>query len=221
MQLHVEPREVKKKEAKRLRKNAFVPCIIYGSHLDASIPVAVSKPDLLKAYRKAGRSTAIELKWDNVDELVLVENLQLDPVSDHIMHVDFLAVKRDEKVTADVPVVLIGESPYEKSGEWSVQLLTNRVEVEALPMDLPHDLQFDISWIEEAWEVFFVKDLEISDKVEILTDGEQALVNSAQFVEEVEEEPVDELLVWEDGEELPEGEEAWDAWEDWEGEDNE
>lgn len=210
MQLTVQKRTVTGKKVKALRKSGVVPCIVYGSHLDAPISLSIDKVQLVKTYREAWSSTAIQLHGEWVDELVLIHEIQLDPVSDHLLHVDFLAVRKDVKVTTEVPLVLIWESPFEKSGEWSVQLLRDDVEVEALPMDLPHSIEFDISWIKEDGEVFFVSDLIVWDKVEIITDSEMAIVNSTMFAEEEIEEIEEEVLEgeeWGGEEEGTEGEE--------------
>ena len=198
MQLTVQQRTVTGKRVKALRKEGLVPCVVYGNHLDGPVSLSIDKVQLVKTYRKAWRSTAIELHGDGVDELVLIQEIQLHPVSDHLMHVDFLAVRRDVKVTADIPLVLEGESPFEKSWEWSVQLLRNTVEVEALPMDLPKNIVYDISSIDHDGQVIFVKDLAVWDKVEIITDLEMAIINSAVFAEEVEE-VVEETTEGEEG----------------------
>lgn len=123
-------------------------------------------------------------------ELALVQDIQLDPVNDYVLHVDFHAVKADEKVTVEVPVILTGLAPIEKLGEGRVQLVKNTIEVEAFPQDLPHDITIDISAIATLNDVIFVSDLSVSNKVQILTDGEQAVVTVVSLTDEVEEETV-------------------------------
>lgn len=108
----------------------------------------------------------------------------MDPVSDVLLHVDFLAVKSDEKVTTEVAIKLIGESPIEKLGEGKIQLVKDFIEVEAFPQDLPHDITIDISTIQNINDAVFVKDLKVSDKVEILDDAEQVLVTVVTMAEE-------------------------------------
>lgn len=112
----------------------------------------------------------------------------MDPVSDVLLHIDFLAIKADEKVTTEVSIILTGESPIEKLGEGKVQLIKDFIEVEAFPQDLPHNITIDISAIQNINDVIFVKDLKISDKVEVLDDPEQAIVTVATTNEEVVEE---------------------------------
>lgn len=107
------------------------------------------------------------------------------------MHVDFLAINADEKVTTEIPLILTGESPVEKLGQGKIQLIKDFIEVEALPQDLPHNITIDISTIQDMNDVIFVKDLQVSSKVEVLDDPEQAIVTVLTMTEEtVEEAPV-------------------------------
>lgn len=132
-------------------------------------------------------STPIELNGEGINYLVLFNNLQLHPVKDTVLHVDFFAVNKNEVVEADVPVVLIGVSGFEKSGLGKVQLVKNTVAVEALPLDLPHDFKIDISAIETINDSIHVSDIKVSDKVKILDDLEETLVTAMEFAEEKEE----------------------------------
>jgi large subunit ribosomal protein L25 len=106
-------------------------------------------------------STPIELVGDELKQLVLVHEIQTHPVSDQLLHVDFLAVRRDKKVTADVSVVLEGVSLIQKNNIGSIQLIKDTIEVEAFPQDLPHDIKIDISKIEHLHDVIFVKDIDL------------------------------------------------------------
>ncbi len=188
MKLTVTSRQDKK--AKDLRKEGLIPCIIYGKHLSTSLAVACKRNDLIKKYKEAWYSTPITVSGDGIDQLVLIQDIQLDPVSDVLIHVDFLAVNKDEKVTTEIPVKMIGESMVEKLGEGKIQLLKDFIEVEAFPQDLPHDVTIDISAIKTINDVIVVRDLKFSDKVEVLDDPEQAIVTVLIITEEVEEAPV-------------------------------
>ncbi len=192
MKLTIQQREVTGKKVQALRKESRVPAIIYGKHLDAPIMISCDKNDFIKAYQKWWSSTAITLIGDSIKELALVQDIQLDPVHDYVLHVDFRAVKADEKVTADVPVILTGVSPIEKLGEWKVQLVKDTIEVEAFPQDLPHDITLDISDIKTTNDMILVKDVVIGDKVTILSDLGQALVTVVIIQDEPEETEVDD-----------------------------
>ena len=188
MKLTVTSRQDKK--AKDLRKEGLIPGIVYGKHLTTPLTVACKKNDLIKKYKEAGYSTPLTLTGDGIDQLVLIQDIQLDPVTDILIHIDFLAVNKDEKVTTEIPVKMIGESVIEKLGEGKIQLLKDFIEVEAFPQDLPHDVTIDISVIKNINDVIVVGDLKFSDKVEVLDDPEQAIVTVLIMSEEVEEAPV-------------------------------
>lgn len=112
MELIVTSRQHKK--AKDLRKEGLIPGIIYGKHLKEPIAVACPRNDIIKKYKEAGYSTPLTISGDGVNQLVLIQDIQLDPVTDILLHIDFLAVNKDEKVTTEIPIKLIGESPMEK-----------------------------------------------------------------------------------------------------------
>lgn len=186
MKLNVHIRQAEK--SKELRKAGNVPAIVYGKHLSAPISIFCNKNDFIKKFKQSGYSTALTLEGKDVEEMVLVQDIQLDPVSDVVLHIDFLAVKKDEKVKTEVPVILTWEAPIEKLWEGKIQLVKDFVEVEAFPQDLPHDIKVDVSTITKTNDVVFVKDLQISDKVKILDDMEQPILTVVTLVEEVEEE---------------------------------
>jgi len=180
----------KDEKVKNIRADGFVPAVVYGKHLDTPLSVICKKNDFIKLYKEAGYSTAITLAGDGVDQLVLIQDIQLDPVSDVLMHVDFLAVNKNEKVTTEVPLKIIGESAVEKLGLGKIQVLKDFIEVEAFPQDLPHDFTVDISTIQDINDTIFVKDITVSSKVTVLDEPEQALVTVLILTEEVEEAPV-------------------------------
>lgn len=186
MKLHVDLR--KEEKNKDIRKEGNIPAVVYGKHMDKPLTIVCKKNDFIKRFKEAGYSTPLTLEGDGVDQFVLIQDIQQDPVSDIVVHVDFLAVNKNEKVTTEVPLKLIGESPIEKLGEGKIQLLRDFIEVEAFPQDLPHDVQIDISVILKMDDTIFVKDIKLSDKVEILDDPEQPLVTVLKLAEEEVEE---------------------------------
>ena len=186
MKLSVKKRDIHGKKVKNLRAQGLVTAVIYGKHVKAE-SISCVKNDLLKVYRTAWYSTPVELTGD-VDHLVLINSLQLDPVSDEIISADFLAVSRTEKVAAKIPVVTVGESQLEKLNEGKIMLIKDEVEVEALPQDLPSKFEVDISVLETVNDVFFVKDLKVSNKVTILDDPELPILT----VSVLEDEPAEE-----------------------------
>lgn len=182
MKLSVKKREIYGKKVKNLRAQGLIPAVIYWKHIQAE-SISCVKNDLLRIYRTAGYSTPIELTWD-VDHLVLINSLQLDPVSDEIISADFLAVSKTEKVSAKIPVVVFGDSQIEKLNEWKVMLVKDEVEVEALPQDLPSKFEVDVSVLQTVNDVFFVKDLKVSNKITVLDDPELPILTVSVLSDE-------------------------------------
>lgn len=171
-------------KAKQLRKDWLIPAIVYWKHLKTAISIVCKKNDFIKKYKEAGYSTPITLKWEEIDQLVLIQDIQTDPVTDILIHADFLAIQKDEKVKTEVPVILSWESSIEKLGLGKIQLVRDFIEVEAFPQDLPHNIVIDISKIQSINDTIFIKDLEVSDKVKILSDLEEAIVVVLKLAEE-------------------------------------
>ena len=186
MKLSVKKREIHGKKVKNLRAQGLVPAVIYGKHVKAE-SISCVKNDLLKVYKACWYSTPVELTGD-VDHLVLINSLQLDPVSDEIISADFLAVSRTEKVSAKIPVVTFWESQLEKLNEGKIMQVRDEIEVEALPQDLPNKFEIDISVLETVNDVFFIKDLKVSDKVTILDDPELPILTVSVLEDESTEE---------------------------------
>lgn len=113
MELQVTNRVVFGKKVNSIRKQSLVPAIVYGKHLKSPIALQFDKNTFLKVYKAAGESTPVDLIGD-AKELVLIHHIDVDPVTNGLLHVDFLAVKANEKVKAPVSIVLVGQAPAEK-----------------------------------------------------------------------------------------------------------
>jgi large subunit ribosomal protein L25 len=186
MELAVQARTLTGKKVNTLRRENIIPAIVYGRHMKQPMTVQFDKNAFLKVYRAAGESTVVDLTGDNT-ELVLIHQISTNPVTDMLEHVDFLAVKADEKVQASVAISLEGVSPAEKDGLGRVELVKDHVLVEALPRDLPHDIKLDISGLKTLQDGIFVSDLQLGAKVTVLDDAEQPIVAIVALQDEAEE----------------------------------
>ena len=172
MELKVSKRQAGK--AKDLLLEGKVPGIVYGKHIEEAIMVQFDKNEFLKLYKKSGSNTVITLKWDGIEQMVLIYDLQLDPVKDSLMHVDFLAVKKWEKVKAEIPVIIEWEEVLQKV--WlKANLITTNIEVESIPSKLPHNIKIDVSKMEDG-ENIHIEDLNIWNDVEIINDKEDVIL---------------------------------------------
>ena len=210
--LVAEPRAGRGKgEARRLRRDGRVPAIAYGSGLDATA-VSVDALELYHALRTdAGLNALIRLQLDGDTHLTLARELQRHPVRRDIMHVDFVGVDRERKVTVDVPLHLQGDAPGADEGGVVDQVLFS-VSVEVLPLEVPDELTLDISDMEMG-DVKRLGDVALPVGVELLEDPDRTVVSvSAPTFEATEEEVAEgeEALDVEEGAEAAEGAEAGD-----------
>lgn len=180
------------KQTKQLRNQWYVPCIIYGKHVDSTMHLMVKKNEFIKIYKQSGTSQVIDLIGDS-KEMVLVHQYQKNPVTDDVIHIDFLAVNANEIVEAEVSVHWVGVAPLEKNSIGKISLVKDSIRVQALPKDLPHHVEIDVSNIETLDDGVFVRDLQLGDKVTILDDADLALVAAVALKEEVEETVVEPM----------------------------
>lgn len=192
------------KGLKSLRTEGLIPAVIHN-HGQPSIHVMAPEVELEKIYRAAGKHHPLELKVGNQDFLALIKDVHMNPVKRRMQHVVFQAIKRDEKVEAEVPIKLEGEIPAERVG---LQILhhLDHVEVEALPAKLPDELIADVTVLVEVGDKINVGDLKVPEGVTILTDSEQSIAAVVEPKEQVIEEPESEVAEGEEGAEGAEGE---------------
>lgn len=188
MKLKIQKRDVLGKKVKNLRKQGLVPLVVYGKSLSNPLHLMCDRIEFVKMYKKVGTSTPITLEWDGIKQMVLIYDMQLDPVSDMLTHIDFIAIQKWQKVSTDVSVVLVGEAPIEKEGEWQVQLLKDTIEIEAVPSNLPKEFQIDISEIKDSNDTIHLGDVKMPEWVELLEDPDQTVVTVVQLWWEEEEE---------------------------------
>lgn len=174
--LKAEKRTILGQKVKTLRKEGVLPANIYGKKVK-SLAIQIPMNEFEKIYKEAGETGIIEMVVDKSKRPVLINNVQIHPVTDLPLHVDFLQIDLKEKVTADVPIDFIGESPAEKSGLGTVVQQINEIEVEALPADLPEKFEVDLSKLTKVDMAVLVKDLDVDKKkIEIKSDLAQILV---------------------------------------------
>jgi len=172
--LNAEKRNILGRKSGSLRKQGITPGIVYGHEFEP-IPVQLNSLELEKSYRDAGESTIVGLKIDGTEYPVLIHDVSIDPISEKIAHVDFYKVKMTEKLEASIKLVFVGESDAVKNFGAILVKNLNEIEVEALPADLPHEIEIDLSKLKNIGEDILVKDLKLSDKVEVLTNPDEVI----------------------------------------------
>lgn len=202
------------RQNKHIREKGLIPAILYG-HRVKNLPLAVKAKDFEKVYQEAGESSLIKLKIKDDQEketkstegkpaslrkerMVLIQEVAKDPVSDKIIHIDFHQVKMDEAIKAEVPLVFIGSSlAVERENGVLVKNLQH-LEVEALPQDLPHEIQVDISSLKTFDDNIRVKDVAVPEKVKVMAEPEEMIASvvpprAKEELAELEEAPKEEV----------------------------
>jgi large subunit ribosomal protein L25 len=130
---------------RRLRREGKIPGVIYG-HGSDPVPVAVIGRDLRVALNgEAGANQLLSLDTGDATYLTLARDMQRHPIAQTVTHVDFLIVRRDEVISADVPVILIGEALEVQHGDGLVDQQMFTLAVNARPADIPTSIELDIS----------------------------------------------------------------------------
>lgn len=189
IELDVQKREIVGQKVNGLRNQGLIPAVIYGKGME-SVNVQIPVDDLASVYKEAGESTLVYLKVGSETYPTIIAELVQHPVSGKYMHADFLKVRLDEKVTAEVPLVFVGESSAVKDYSGILFKNLNTVEVEALPQDLPHEIEVDISGMKELEAFISISDIKLT-KAEIVghdADDMVATVTPPKSEEELEAE---------------------------------
>ena len=172
--------------AGRIRREGLVPAVVYGLGND-NVSVSVSSRELIHILSGgSGMNTLITLKIDGADELAIARQIQRHPVKGTVMHVDFVRVRADQTIQAEIPVHLTGEAEGAVRGGILEQLV-HTLTVEAKPSDFPPSIEYDVSALEIGEQVY-VRDLTVPPKVTVLQDGDDLVAQiSAPRVVEPEE----------------------------------
>jgi large subunit ribosomal protein L25 len=166
-----------------------MPCILYGNKID-NLTLWVKNKDFKNVYGQAGESTIIKLKLADGDERnVIIKEVQRDILSNKPVHADFYQVRMDEEIEAEIEFVFIGESPAVKELGGVLVKNMDELSVKCLPGDLPPKIEVDISQLKTFDDYIYIKDLPISDRVEVMADAETvvAMVSPPRSEEELAE----------------------------------
>jgi large subunit ribosomal protein L25 len=175
------PRTVLGKKVKALRRSGVTPANVYG-HKVESTAVQASTVEVTHLLRAAGRNAIIDLKIEGeaAPRTVVVRNVERNPVTSQILHIDFFQVSMTEKMKADVRVVLTGTSPAVSDLQGVLLQMIESVAVEALPGDIPSEFEVDVSVLAQLESSLHVRDLHVDEsKVTITTDPDVVLARVA------------------------------------------
>ncbi len=177
LELVADKREITGKKVRFIRREGNTPANLYG-HGVKSTALQLDTKTLAAILSHAGYTDLISLKVGSSKKpvKVLVKEVQRDPLTADLLHVDFYQVKMTDKLKVDVPLHFTGEAPALKIKNTSLLHLMDTIAIEALPDDLPHNLEIDLSMLAEVDQAIHVKDVHLGDGVTLLADPEQMVV---------------------------------------------
>ena len=192
--LKADARKILGRKVNSLRKLGLVPAVVYGKKTK-TVNLQVDAKVFSKLHSRVGESALVylQIEGEKDERPVLVRQVTLHPVSDTILHVDFHQVDLLEKVTAAVPVKIVGEAPAEKEKLGILVQQLHEIEVEALPTDMPESFEVEASGLVEVNQAILVKDVKTSVKVKVLTDPEQIIAKIEHMAKEEVKEEVPEV----------------------------
>jgi large subunit ribosomal protein L25 len=175
--LKAQTRAVIGKKVQGLREKKLIPAVTYG-HGVKNQNLSLEYLPFEKVYKEGGESTLIDLIIDDQKPLkVLVQEVQRDPLTDAIVHVDLRQVKMTEKITIEVLLKFIGEPKAVKELGGVLVKSLDKIKVRCLPQDMAHEIEVDISSLNTFDDIIYVKDLNIPAGLELLENANEPVIN--------------------------------------------
>jgi len=181
-------RDILGKKARFLRRRSITPTHLFGHGIE-SLALQCDTAELQRLITQGGTTRLIDLKIEaeKRPRSVFIREIQRDVLNGQLLHVDFYQIKKTEKLTADIPIVLLGEAPATKSKENIIYQELTQLGVECLPENLPPQIEIDLSSLEEANQAIYVRDIILDPDIAVTTDTDQLVVKVSQVAMEKEE----------------------------------
>ena len=175
--LNLQPRDIVGKKVRSLRRAGIVPIHFYGSGI-ASRTLQCQVRELIEVLTKAGRNTAVSItiEGEKDEHLAFVREIQWDPVKGHLFHVDFLRAEVTQRVSAEVPVTLTGDSPGAREISGTIVQQLRSLTVEALPLEMPQQIIVDLSSLTRPDSIIRAGDISLPPSAEMITDSDEVVV---------------------------------------------
>ena len=180
--------KIKTKGVKSLRRKGLIPGVLYYAG-EKNVNIEIDKSILFHAMQSGQR--IFEIEQEGKSQFTMIKQVQYHPVTDEVIHLDLMRVRRSEKMTITVPLVLIGDAKGVKEGGLLSQSI-NQLEINCFPTDVPEQIELNVEGL-ELNSSMNISDINLdNDDIEIITEKEVNVVNISQLVEEEVEEEVDE-----------------------------
>ena len=171
--LSLSQRTVTGKKVKQLRRQGILPVHMYGRGIDSMSLQGVAG-DLRRLLPQIGTNipVSVRVEGNEGENVCFVRDVQRHPVTEDLLHIDFIRVDVTQTISAEVPIALIGSAPATQQGGTLLQPLTSLL-VEALPMNIPATVEADVSGLDDFEKSIIVRDIPIADNVTVLTDRDE------------------------------------------------
>jgi len=206
IELGITTREILGKKVRFLRRQGITPVHLFGHGIE-SVALQCDTVQLQQVLTQAGKTRLIGLKLDKEKKPrnVMIREVQRDPLTSELLHVDLYQVRMAEKTKVEVPIVLVGEAPALKDKENMLVQDLNSLTVECFPDKIPVNVELDLSSLTEREQTIRVGDIVLAEEVTVLNAPELMVVKiSSRPVEKVVEEVVTEEVAAEEMAEAPE-----------------
>jgi large subunit ribosomal protein L25 len=179
-------REKMGRQAKQERANMRIPAVMYGAGTNPT-PVSVNRSEFLKMFRAAGYSSLVDLALDGkAPTKVVVKDVQVHPLTLEPQHVDFHQIRMDKEMTANIPLVFIGESKAVKQDGGTLVKSMDELEITCLPANLPHEIQVDLSTLNTFEDSITIENLKLPEGVKATAEGTLTIATVARPLTEEE-----------------------------------
>ena len=207
--LKLDRRDLTGKKVRRLRRRGIIPVHVYGSEIQPA-SLQVDERALNRLLLRVGSNVPVAVEYEGQDSenICFVREVQRHPVSDEVIHVDFMRVDVTRAVSAEVPLTLIGTSAAVSQMAGTLLQSVQSLLIEALPMDMPAEIVVDISVLSELDSTLSVSDITIPGDVTVLNDPEDVVMRVAPPRLETQDEFEGEAGEGAEGEAAAEGEEG-------------
>ena len=187
--LSASERDILGKKTRFLRRQGITPTHLFGHNLKSlSLQCDTAELQRIITRAQATRLINLEIEGEKQPRSIIIREIQRAEPGGQLLHVDFYQVRKTEKITIDVPIVLVGEAPALKEKGRLLTLGVTSLSIECLPAKLPSRIEVDLSSLEGLEQTIRIRDLIISPGITVITDPDQLVVKVSQaVVERVEE----------------------------------
>ncbi len=198
--LSVQPRTQLGKKVRKIRKEGYLPVVLYGPKVQTT-PLQISYKEFQRVFKEAGESSLVHLAFPKEEKnaaqtAVLIRAVEVHAVTRAFLHADFYQVPLDVKIEIKIPVEYDGDAPAVKDEGATLVRNLFELDVQALPANLPHEIRIDLTSLAHVGDSIIVKDLVLPLGVEIMNDAGMvvAIIEAPRAEEAAQEAPAGENL---------------------------